>query len=236
MTEPEWFSCTDPNMMIGLVRGKASERKYRLFGCACCRRLVWPLLSEERSTKAVDTAERYADGLASKEALASAGELAHEVTKAFALGTRAHSAAFAAEAAAKLDWSGEVLARHAMCAAYSSGECPPYSVERRSKAVREHWKYVRAMVQDAKTEASALLRDIFDNPFRGITLDSSWLQPRVLSLAQGIYNDRAFGRMSEMAEALEAAGCMNREILSHLRGPGPHVRGCWALDLILAKS
>src|SRR5260370_181803 len=38
------------------------------------------------------------------------------------------------------------------------------------------------------------------------------------------------------ADAFEDAGCADADILSHLRGPGPHVRGCWALDLLLGKS
>jgi hypothetical protein len=31
-------------------------------------------------------------------------------------------------------------------------------------------------------------------------------------------------------------GLSNPDILSHCRGPGPHVRGCWVVDLVLAKE
>jgi hypothetical protein len=55
-------------------------------------------------------------------------------------------------------------------------------------------------------------------------------------VAQTIYNDRAFERMPELADALEEAGCSSGEIFGHCRGPGPHVRGCWALDLVLGKT
>ena len=55
-------------------------------------------------------------------------------------------------------------------------------------------------------------------------------------LAQGIYDDRAFDRLPVLADALEEAGCTNAEILAHCREPGPHVRGCWALDLLLGKE
>jgi hypothetical protein len=58
----------------------------------------------------------------------------------------------------------------------------------------------------------------------------------VVRLAQGIYEDRAFDRLPVLADALEEAGCDNAEILSHCRGPGPHVRGCWAVDLSLGKE
>jgi hypothetical protein len=57
----------------------------------------------------------------------------------------------------------------------------------------------------------------------------------VCKLAQGIYEDRAFDRLPVLADALEDAGC-TAAILDHLRGPGPHVRGCFAVDLILGRS
>jgi hypothetical protein len=55
-------------------------------------------------------------------------------------------------------------------------------------------------------------------------------------IADTIYRDRSFTDLPILADALEDAGCDNADILSHLRGPGPHVRGCWALDLILGKE
>jgi hypothetical protein len=42
--------------------------------------------------------------------------------------------------------------------------------------------------------------------------------------------------MPELADALAEAGCNNPDILSHCRGPGPHVRGCWVVDLVLGKE
>ena len=46
--------------------------------------------------------------------------------------------------------------------------------------------------------------------------------------------DRA--RLAVLSDALEEVGCTDTALLSHLRSPGPHVRGCWALDLVLGKS
>jgi len=57
-----------------------------------------------------------------------------------------------------------------------------------------------------------------------------------MTIAKTIYHERASQRMSELAEALEEAGCTDAEILQHCRGPGPHIRGCWVIDLILGKS
>jgi hypothetical protein len=78
--------------------------------------------------------------------------------------------------------------------------------------------------------------DIFGNPFRPVTLHPAWLTPKVKTLAQAIYDNRAFERMPELADALVEAGCSNEDILSHCRGPGPHVRGCWVVDLVLGKE
>jgi len=88
-----------------------------------------------------------------------------------------------------------------------------------------------------------LLRDIIGNPFRSVSLNPAFQTPTVFSLAQAAYDDRILPagtleptRLSVLADALEEAGCDNADILNHLRGPGPHVRGCWALDLILDKE
>ncbi|WP_020475635.1 hypothetical protein [Zavarzinella formosa] len=81
-----------------------------------------------------------------------------------------------------------------------------------------------------------VIRDIFGNPFRPIIIKPSWLTPDVLGLAEGIYDEKAFARLPILADALEDAGCDNEDILSHCRDGGPHVRGCWVVDLVLGKS
>jgi hypothetical protein len=73
-------------------------------------------------------------------------------------------------------------------------------------------------------------------PYRSVTADPSWLTSAVVSLAEGIYADRAFDRLPILADALQDAGCDNSDVLEHCRGPGPHVRGYWVVDLVLGKS
>ncbi len=81
-----------------------------------------------------------------------------------------------------------------------------------------------------------LFRDIFGTPFRPVAIDPSWLTSTVVALAEGIYSEKAFDRLPILADALMDAGCSHDDLLNHLRSDGPHVRGCWALDLVLGKS
>jgi hypothetical protein len=90
--------------------------------------------------------------------------------------------------------------------------------------------------EDALKEMSALVRDIFGNPFRPVTIDSACRSPNIAALARTIYEGRAFERIPELADALEEAGCHDDDLLGHCRQPGPHARGCWGVDLILGKS
>ena len=86
------------------------------------------------------------------------------------------------------------------------------------------------------TRASASAADIFGNPFRPVTADPRWLTSTAVALARAIYDERAFDRLPILADALEEAGCDNADVLAHCRGDGPHVRGCWAVDLVLGKE
>lgn len=108
----------------------------------------------------------------------------------------------------------------------------------------------KSMAELAETERSKdiqpeqraqcnILRDIFGNPFRPVTLDAAWLawnNGTVVKLAQAIYDERAFDHLPILADALEDAGCHHEDILTHCRGTGPHVRGCWVVDLLLEKQ
>jgi hypothetical protein len=86
------------------------------------------------------------------------------------------------------------------------------------------------------TVVTELLRDIFGNPFRPVAFSPVWRTDTAVSLAKQMYESRDFSAMPILADALQDAGCDSDELLNHCRGEGPHVRGCWAIDLVLGKE
>jgi hypothetical protein len=107
---------------------------------------------------------------------------------------------------------------------------------------RDPWEeesLAEAECADARREVCELIRDVFGNSLRAGTCDGAWLECRqgaVAAIAEGIYKSRTFNSLPILADALVHAGCDNEELLAHCRGTGPHVRGCWAIDLVLAKA
>jgi hypothetical protein len=95
-------------------------------------------------------------------------------------------------------------------------------------------------VRTAQAEA---LRDIFG--YRLPPLAPSvlqWNDGTLVRLARAAYEERELpsghldrARLAVLADALEEAGA-DAELVAHLRGPGPHVRGCYLLDRILDKE
>lgn len=90
--------------------------------------------------------------------------------------------------------------------------------------------------ETARETHSTIIRDVFGNPFRTTTFDPAWVTSEVHSLAQQIYDDRNFAELPALAKRLAMAGCDNDDILGHCSHPGPHVPGCWVVDLILRRS
>lgn len=117
----------------------------------------------------------------------------------------------------------EGAADAAAVAAAGAAEGPAWEAERRAKAV--------------------LLHELFGNPFRSLAADPAWLTADVVRLAQAAYDERQMpegtldtARLAILADALLDAGSEDAELIAHCRQPGPHVRGCWALDAILVRS
>jgi hypothetical protein len=232
MTEAAWVDCSRSLPMLEFLRGKASERKLRLFALACCGRID-SLICDPRSRAALAFAATYVEsGLARRKgrrAVVTAAEAAKKEADsrrfrsspdARAADAAAYSAAAAALDALKSDpW---FAANSAACsAAYTRGSFFPGDPE---------WG-----------QQASLLGDIFGNPYRAAKVDPAHLAPAA-SLARAAYDERQLSsgerdphRLAVLADALEEAG-ESGELVAHLRSPGPHVRGCWVVDLCLGLS
>jgi hypothetical protein len=102
--------------------------------------------------------------------------------------------------------------------------------------VDEHAEPMRAASLAEKARQVPLVNCVFGNPFRPVTFDARWRTSDVVGLAQAIYDDKAFERMPILGDALMDAGCEDEQIIGHCRGDGPHVRGCWVVDLVLGRE
>jgi hypothetical protein len=231
--EQEWLSGTSREMLSVLRRLHArlhrsiDERKLRFFALHCCR-LAWPALIDTRSWRAVEVAEREMMGLATSAELAVAIEESttarEEITALYDrdsttanLGSRNATNVVAWVVAHGFDQGILVRVRDSLLF--------HQIIPNRIGALAFVGEYARA------------LRDIFGNPFRPVSLDLSWLTSDVVSLARGIYAERAFDRMPILADALQDAGCTNDDVLNHCRDTSlTHVRGCWVVDLLLGKD
>ena len=96
------------------------------------------------------------------------------------------------------------------------------------------WQRENAWHRERRAQAS-LVRDVFGNPFRPVSQQPTWRTEAVLELARAAYGGD-FDSLPVLADALERAGCDSAELLAHCRGPGPHVRGCWVLNLLLRNA
>jgi hypothetical protein len=214
VTEAEWLACEEPFTLLGFLGDQACGRRLRLLAAGCCRKL-WHRLTDERCRTAIEICEQYADGAASKTELLDA-EFA-ETAAAFALNEH--------------PWSPQLAGSIAKACA----------TENLWRAVYEVAGNMRLFVPEAEHAQkylwqAAALRDIFGNPFRPVCFDVAWRTSTAVALACGMYEAREFSAMPILADALQDAGCARAEILDHCRGHGPHVRGCWVVDLVLGKE
>jgi hypothetical protein len=243
MTQAEWLTGSNPSLMLEHLWGRTTDRKMRLLACACCRR-IWHLLEDERSRCAVAIAEKHFDSHRADLGRHSAAILAEAAARqlhqqASQLGpraaVRARSLALAATAAAAV-WQRSSLWNQATAAGRAAGQAAAAAAGATKLAARLAGAAGRPASKRERAAQCALLRDVFGNPFAVAVMDLSWLTSTVVAVAQAIYAERAFERMPILADALEDAGCTDQEILAHCRGPGPHVLGCWLLDLLLDKE
>jgi hypothetical protein len=224
MTEEQWRACADAQAMLEFVRGKASERKLRLFAVACVRR-VWHLLADAAGRRVAEQAETYADGGGRRPAVAVGG------TGPDPRETAAKAARFTA---ARVPLA-------AACGAASEA-ADAVAEEFIAEAQSEADEVLLAAAEAGRREEgwqAHLARCVFGNPFRPVAFDPAfrqWNSGTPVKLAQEMYESRDFSKAPLLADMLEDAGVSDAQLLGHLRSPGPHARGCFAIDLILEKT
>ncbi len=232
MTEEEWMNYAESGTMLTFLRYAVSKRKRRLIAVACCRRVV-SLLDDPCVLDALAVAERRADLLVTTSALTAAEQAALGHFRAMSV----HSSGIAAWAVAFAAGNHRDLALGALQKAVEAAGVRAYH-RARDQPLDPYLSRYEAEVAEQKAQ-SEIIRDVVGNPFRAATVSPCWLRWNdctVRKIAQAIYEERAFDRLPILADALLDADCDNEDILAHCRGAGPHVRGCWVIDLLLGKE
>jgi hypothetical protein len=244
MTEAEWLASGIPILSLEAYRGWPSPRKQRLFAVACCRR-IRHLLPEARWQDCLVLAERYADRRAKRYELG----IALTNNQVTSTGDATYADLLRQCVVAAVRWACETrrrtyagqVASHAACAAAYAALPPrePYVPPAES---RYHQRWSAA----EKTEVAAqiaLVYEVCGNPFRPVPEPLGQLPRDLMRLALAASEERLpssgdldSDRLAVLSDAVEEGGFADAELLAHLRSPGPHVRGCWALDLILNKT
>jgi hypothetical protein len=222
MTEAEWNRTGWLDLKLDVLGSQVSERKLRLVACAVAS-LSWNLLQLQSSRTAIRVAEDYADGVATdaqRETARQDAIVAHEQMKSRGYTKERRYTATAAAA---------YLPILALWPGFGDSSSPDFI-------------YPFDVCGDGEDGTAdmpaknAIFHDIFGNPFRPVASNPSWRTTDSLGVARAMYDSRDFAAMPILADALEDAGCDSAEVLAHCRGDGPHVRGCWVVDLVLGKA
>lgn len=245
MNEMEWSNNAQPIDKLTSIRPTANDRKLLLYAIVCCRS-IWHLYEDERCRRAVQVAQAFVEDdlprselVAASDAVREAFRIADEDLRHIAkrIDGRFSRDSYGPWRRARLR---HVLAQTAMHFDGDAFHAAHWASTYARKAAGDvSWASVFPMTPEREPEGCAqdcYLRDIFGNPYRPAKVQVHWRTRDVVALAQAIYDGWDFDRMPELARDLEAVGCGNVTILNHCRGPGPHVRGCWVVDMCLSKT
>ena len=238
MTRAEWLEIESGERLLDLLEGhgRLAGGKARLLMCALARTMQDDLC-DSRSARAVDLAEASADDPGTAAALAQACAEARAAEQALA------NAFVEAITATRGKWRKHVkeASRRAAAATVAAWAADTHSLGFLGWMTDGGGYYLDAPahIRHALGENPDLIREVFACPTDPPGLEPAWLAWQagtVPKLATLIYGAKRFDELPVLADALEEAGCTDADIISHLRDPGPHVRGCWALDLVLGKG
>lgn len=221
MNRTEWESCNDPLVMLHWLRGRGSDRKFRLFACACVRRieLVLKYFGLEGDADVVN-AEQQADGLPPVLTVPYRGLwTATEDQRILARGIL------------------ECLADEEAWSTASVAVSMIRQLLPTRWGARPETALAAEITGDGRGQAD-VLRDLFGHLFHD---SPRWMaeltrSDEVERLAAAIYKDRTFAELPVLGDALEDAGCTDEAVLEHCRTGGEHYRGCWVVDVILART
>jgi hypothetical protein len=238
MTEAEWLSSNNLYDMLISFPAKWDQRKLWLFGSACLRR-QWHLVRDERTQRCAEVAAQIVDGAATYEEFSAAWEAFDAAANQDSLVDDPHLDSYEVirnffcfvDPAAALQGAGAVAEA---AGGFVSESLHPASRDGWSEAKSKAWKDKE---YQERRDQTALLHDIFGNPFRPVTVSPEWRTSTAVALAKQMYESRDFSAMPILADALQDAGCDNDDILAHCRDEkATHVRGCWVVDLVLGKE
>jgi len=247
MTEAEWLACAEPKHLHEHVRATLSRRKLLYYTIGCCRRLERFIPIAEVLTP-LPIAERFAEGKAVEEELRAALDRTGVVSAGLRAGSMEEAACvclrymlqFSAGLVSdrggfvgKLTFNNAAVTIACGCYPLVALPKPTHPGEEAKLPDDPEWRAAYSAEREFQIH---LFRDVAGNPFRPVTLDPAWQTPTVTALARQVYESRDFSAMPILADALQDAGCDDEDVLDHCRGPGPHVRGCWVVDLVLGKS
>jgi hypothetical protein len=228
MKEAEWLMYSDPQPMLDFLQGTGTDRKRWLFAAACYRGAPH-LLEDEHIRQGLEVLERRADGQATGKEIRDVSRACREAY--FELEATAGDEGSQVRAFASLILYRLLIASSGRYAAQDASHAARLIIHANLMS-----EPVQAIIRTRSEGHCRLLREVFGDPFQRLAFASVWRSPQALALARAVYEDRSWHELPLLADALEEAGCTEETVLSHLRGPGPHVRGCWPVDLILDRA
>jgi len=227
MTEAQWLASGDPRAMLTFLRQTMTDRQRLSFTRACGRRHCRCCWGLEREVSALSREPGYRP--VRRPAIERLATRLIELSEVQSDGAdRRREIEMLRQSIAELE--PEFSYRSDLVAAVD-GDVEYWLTRHLPRSAEESWIL------------ASLFREVVVNPFREIRLDPNWLAPDVAAIARAAYEEHLPPdnqldpiHLRVLADALEDAGCTIDALLSHLRGPGVHVRGCWVVDLILGKQ
>ena len=204
---------SQPRAPAGGLRRRFGMRKLKLFGLGCCKLVPHLDTSAVRAGRPSPSCRSARDRHAAQPGRAARGPAA---------ACAASGATSRTSSCPRRTWTG-------------AGSALTY--EPMIEIGTEHWEIYLPLEHCLSYNQCDLIRELSGNPYRPLPVDPLWLHWNdgcIARMAHTIYDEERFEELPILADALEEAGCAEGPLLEHLRHhKGMHVRGCWAVDLLL---